>query len=135
MVCQMRETGIIKTAGSKCKIEFRNYGHRFNEVIQQMEASGQPFFMPFRIRFAYDRVYDKNVGNRGLLKGALPEKIPLFYTLLLSALEDLSSMGDDTFTELDLKTLIQIYIGAQKVLKKVANLGAEMTSEVGHIYH
>jgi hypothetical protein len=51
-------------------------------LATQIEATGKPFYMPFRVRFAYDRVYQGNVSQVGLLRGRLPELVPAFYTRL-----------------------------------------------------
>src|SRR5690606_20423459 len=71
----------------------RGYIQRVDQVIQQIEQTGKPFYMPLRIRFQYDRVYAANVGRIGILKSSLPEQIPLFYTRLTSLLEDFVSIG------------------------------------------
>src|SRR5690606_26045701 len=72
-------------------IQDRNYLKRMADVIEQIEQSGQPFYMPFRVRFEYDRVYRENVARIGILNPPLPEQIPLFYTRFTSILEDLVS--------------------------------------------
>src|SRR5690606_36646917 len=48
-------------------IQERNYLKRMADVIEQIEQSGQPFYMPFRVRFEYDRVYRENVARIGIL--------------------------------------------------------------------
>ena len=90
-------------------IKERNYEERFTQVINQIEETGMPFYMPFRVRFKYDRVYEANVSRIGLLELPLPEEIPLFYTCLTSILEDLVSLGDGTYSQLELALLLRIY--------------------------
>ena len=90
-------------------VKERNYVDRFTQVAEQIERTREPFFVPFRLRLEYDRVYEENVGQLGLLKSPLPEELPLFYTRLASVMEDLASMGDGTYSHLDIDTLLRIY--------------------------
>jgi hypothetical protein len=112
----------------------RDYAGRFQQVIAQIEATQQPFFMPFRIRFAYDSVYQENVARIGLLKGQLPELVPHFYTQLHSIMDDLVSLGDRTYGELDLATLLRIYKDLERVLNETTSIGQAIIVEVDHQY-
>ena len=115
-------------------VERRNYAARFEQVIEQIEATQQPFFMPMRIRFAYDSVYQENVGRIGLLKGKLPELIPLFYTQLHAIMDDLANLGDRTYAELDLETLLRVYRDLQRFLAETASIGQAIVIEVDRQY-
>ncbi|HET6846480.1 MAG TPA: hypothetical protein VFH29_06565 [Anaerolineales bacterium] len=90
-------------------IKERNYVGRFAQVVEQIETSGQAFFMPFRVRQKYERVYEANVARIGLLRRPLPEEIPVFYTRFASILEDLTSLGDGTYAHLELPIVVRIY--------------------------
>jgi hypothetical protein len=115
-------------------IKERRYAERFSEVIAEIERTRQPFFMPFRIRFRYDRVYDSNVGRIGTLKEPLPEPIPLFYTHMNAILEDLASMGDETYARLELDTLLRIHRDVLRVLGEVTWTGEEIIKHVDQLY-
>jgi hypothetical protein len=115
-------------------MERRDYAGRFREVIGQIEATQQPFFMPFRIRFAYDSVYQENVARIGLLKGKLPELVPHFYTQLHSIMDDLISLGDRTYADLDLETLLRIYEDLARVLNETTSIGRAIILEVDRQY-
>lgn len=115
-------------------IEFRHYDRRFNEVIQQIETSGQPFLMPFRIRYTYDHIYTENAERIGLLRGKLPEQIPFFYTVLHSLMEDMNSLGDGTYANLELETLLRIYHEAQRGLQTLVTTGKEILQAVDRVY-
>ena len=104
-------------------IQDRNYLKRMADVIEQIEQSGQPFYMPFRVRFEYDRVYRENVARIGILNPPLPEQIPLFYTRFTSILEDLVSLGDGTYTGLELAILLRIYRDAYRLLDLLLRQG------------
>jgi hypothetical protein len=114
--------------------EFRNYDRRFGEVIEQIEASGEPFFMPFRIRYTYDRIYEENAERIGLLRGHLPEQIPFFYTLMRSVMEDMASLGDGTFAGLELEVLLRIYRDARRGLGTLTTHGQEIIREIDRQY-
>lgn len=114
--------------------EFRSYERRFEEVIEQIETTRQPFFMPFRIRYTYDRIYEENAERIGLLRGQLPERIPFFYTLLRSMMEDMSSLGDGTYDSLELDLLLRIYRDAQRGLAALAAHGQEIIQEIDRLY-
>jgi hypothetical protein len=115
-------------------IDERNYLHRLEEIIEQVETTRQPFYMPIRVRYHYDRVYDQNVARIGVLKGSLPQKIPLFYTRLTSVLEDFSSLGDGSYAGLDLEILLRIYRDLHRVIGLEIILGKEILQEIEHQY-
>lgn len=115
-------------------IEERDYAARFQQVIEQMEATRQPFFMPFRIRFSYDSVYQSNVSKVGLLEGSLPELVPTFYTYLHSLMEDLNNIGEGVYADLDLDVLLRIHKDLQHVLVKTTALGEQIMQEVDRLY-
>ncbi len=115
-------------------IEERGYAARFQQVIEQMEATRQPFFMPFRIRFSYDSVYQSNVSKVGLLEGSLPELVPTFYTYLHSLMEDLNNIGEGIYADLDLDVLLRIHKDLQRVLVKTTALGEQIIQEVDRLY-
>lgn len=115
-------------------IRFRNYEERFSEVIQQIGTSGQPFFMAFRLRYTYDRIYEENADRIGLLRGELPEQIPFFYTLLHSVMEDMASLGDGTFANLELEVLLRIYRDAQRGLQTLAAQGEKIVQGIDRWY-
>lgn len=116
-------------------IEVRGYTNRFQQVIEQMETSRQPFFMPFNIRHSYDRVYENNVNGIGQLKGPLPEMIPVFYTQLNSIMEDLENMGDKVYAELELEVLLRIYRDVLRLLERTQELGRRITVEIDAQYN
>ncbi len=115
-------------------IKERRYLERFAEVAQQIEATQKPFYMPMRVRFRYDRVYESNVMRIGVLSGALPELLPLFYTRLSSMLEDVSGLSEGTYASLDLPTLLRIYRDLQSVLKESITLGERIVQEIERQY-
>jgi len=115
-------------------IDERHYQQRFEQVIAEMEANNKPFLMPFRIRFRYDRVYDENVERIGMLKGQLPELIPLFYTRLNAIIEDMLSMGDDTYARLELDVLLRIYHDLQRILGETVEVGRTILQVIDEQY-
>lgn len=115
-------------------IQERNYLKRMADVIEQIEQSGQPFYMPFRVRFEYDRVYRENVARIGILNSPLPEQIPLFYTRFTSVLEDLASLGDGTYTGLELAILLRIYRDAHRLLEILLSQGETILAAIDHEY-
>jgi hypothetical protein len=115
-------------------IKERRYLERFAEVTQQIEATQKPFYMPMRVRFRYDRVYESNVTRIGVLNGALPELLPLFYTRLTSMLEDISGLSEGTYASLELPTLLRIYRDLQSVLKESIILGERIVQEIDRQY-
>ena len=115
-------------------VEFRKYDQRFGQVIEQIEASGQPFFMAFRLRFSYDRIYEENAERVGALRGSLPEQIPFFYTLMHSVMEDMSSLGDGTFANLELDLLLRIYRDARRGLQTMTGRGRAIIQEIDRLY-
>jgi hypothetical protein len=115
-------------------VKDRGYVERFSEVLAEIERTRQPFLMPFRIRFRYDRVYDSNVGRIGILKEPLPELLPLFYMRLTSIMEDMSSMGDGTYARLDVDTLLRVYRDVLRVLGDTLRVGDEIVAHVDEIY-
>lgn len=115
-------------------IEERGYLRRFEEVIAEIEASGEPFYVPMRIRFQYDRVYDANVERIGMLAGELPALIPLFYTRFSSVLEDLVNMGEGVYEALDLPTLLRVYRDLHRILQATVALGERIEGEIEAYY-
>lgn len=115
-------------------IKDRRYQERFGEVIAEIEQTRQPFLMPFRVRFRYDRVYDSNVSRIGSLKEPLPELIPLFYTHLNAILEDLVSMGDETYARLDIDTHLRVYRDVLRVLGETVKVGEKIVGHVDELY-
>ena len=90
--------------------------------------------MPFRVRLQYDRVYDKNVERIGMLKGELPELVPVFYTRLNSIIEDMLSMGDETYARLELEVLLRIYHDLQRILGEVVEVGRQIIQVIDEQY-
>jgi predicted outer membrane lipoprotein len=115
-------------------IKERHYQQRFAQVIEEIQQTQQPFLMPFRIRFRYDRVYDENVERIGLLNEPLPELIPLFYTRLTSVLEDMLSLGDETYAGLELELLLRIYRDMHRVLGETVDLGNQILETIDSRY-
>lgn len=112
----------------------RKYLERFTQVIAQIEASGKPFFMPFRVRFKYDRVYESNVARIGLLKAPLSRDIPVFYTRLDSILEDLVSLGDGTYAGLDVPHLLRIYRDTHSATERLVAQGESIVRAIAQKY-
>lgn len=115
-------------------IQERHYVQRFEQVISQIETTGEPFFMPFRVRYAYDRVYNANVGRIGLLQPPLSEQIPIFYTRLTSALDDMVSLGDGTYAQLDLPTLLRIYRDTKTAVLLTITEGEMIVGAIRQVY-
>lgn len=115
-------------------IRERRYIDRFAEVIAQIERTGVPFYMPFRLRQRYDRVYEANVAKLGLLRSPLSEELPLFYTRLSSILEDLISLGDGTYAGLDLPVLIRVYKDASAGMQREVSLAVRLLETIGRLY-
>lgn len=113
----------------------RGYRTRIAEVIRQIEATQAPFYMPMRIRFRYDRVYDSNVERIGMLTGALPELIPLFYTRLTSFMEDMIGLADGTYQALDLPVLLRVYRDLDRILDETITAGERIIQEIDTHYH
>lgn len=115
-------------------IRERNYIARFAQVIDQIESTGKPFFMPFRVRRKYDRVYEANVARLGLLKPPLPEAIPIFFTRFDSILEDLVSLGDGTYAALDLPIVLRVYNDTRAATERLILQGNEILRTIQSIY-
>lgn len=115
-------------------IKERNYIDRFTQVINQIEQTGQPFHMPFKIRFRYDRIYDGNVSRVGILKPPLPEQIPLFYTRLTSILEDMVSLGDGSYSQLEMDLLLRIYRDSRTAIQKTVSQGESILQAITDEY-
>jgi hypothetical protein len=115
-------------------IRDRHYVQRLGEVRRQIEETQEPFYMPIRVRFQYDRVYDSNVERIGILKPPLPELIPRFYTRITSVMEDLVSLGDGTYGNADLALLLRIYGDAQRMIEISLVQGEEILAEIGRLY-
>lgn len=116
-------------------IQERGYARRIEEVVAQIEASGEPFYMPMRIRFQYDRVYAANVARIGILPGRLPEQIPFFYTRFSSILEDMVNLGEGAYASLDLPTLLRVYRDAERIMLATMELGERIEAEIDRTYH
>jgi hypothetical protein len=116
-------------------IDERHYFKRFEQVIAEIEAENKPFLMPFRVRLKYDRVYDKNVERIGMLKGKLPELVPIFYTRLNSIIEDMLSMGDETYARLELEVLLRIYHDVHRIIGETVEVGRQIVQEIDEQYH
>ncbi len=115
-------------------IKERKYSDRFGQVIEDIRKTGSPFFMPFKIRYRYDRVYEANIGLIGILKPPLPEVIPLFYTRLTSVLEDMMSLGDGSYSKLDVDLIIRIYTEDQKAIMLITEQGEKIIKTISEIY-
>lgn len=115
-------------------IRERGYARRIEEITAQIEASGEPFYMPMRIRFQYDRVYDANVERVGMLAGSLPELIPFFYTRFSSILEDMVNLGEGAYATLDVPTLLRVYRDAQRIMMATIELGERIDEEIERAY-
>lgn len=115
-------------------VEEREYVERIGEVIAQIEATREPFYMPFRVRYAYDRVYAANVDRVGMLPPQLAEQLPLFYTRVNSILEDLVSLGDGTYTEIDLTQLLRIYRFTKVMLEATLVHGRAIVAIIDRAY-
>lgn len=115
-------------------IRERRYQERFGQIIQQIEQTGEPFYMPFRLRFQYDRVYQANINRIGLLKPPLPEQIPLFYIRLTSILEDMVSLGDGTYAQVDLDILLRIYHDSNALLNLTVTQGEQLIQTISREY-
>lgn len=115
-------------------IEERNYVNRLTEVIAQIEQTRQPFYMPFKVRFKYDRVYEANVEYIGKLKPPLPELIALFYTRLTSVLEDLAAIGEGFYSVLELEDLLRIYRDARRLILLTAKEGETILETINRVY-
>ena len=114
--------------------EERNYVDRFSEVISKIEESGQPFYMPFKIRFKYDRVFEGNVSRIGILKTPLPELIPQFYTRFTSITEDLVSLGDGSYSQLELSHLLRIYRDNARLISQTLEEAKQLTATIDRLY-
>lgn len=115
-------------------ISERGYGRRINEVIDQMETTQEPFFMAFRIRYQYDRIYDNNAEHVGTLPDPLPEMIPLFYTRLASMMEDMSNLGEGVYATLPLPVLLRVHRDMLRILESTVALGGEIIAAVDARY-
>jgi hypothetical protein len=91
--------------------------------------------MPFRLRFKYDRVYEANVNRIGLLNFPLSEHIPLFYTRLTSIMEDMVSLGDGTYSQVDLEILLRIYHDSHTLLQLTITQGEDIIQTIAKAYH
>jgi hypothetical protein len=115
-------------------IEERNYLQRITQVIEQIESTRQPFYMPIHLRYRYDRVYDENVARIGVLKGRLPELVPLFYTRLTSILEDFVNIGDGSYASLEVDILLRVYMDMHHFIQVVVDSGKEILREIDRVY-
>lgn len=116
------------------QIEERAYLSRISAILTQMQETGQPFFMPLRLQFRYDRVYENNVGRIGLLKDPLPERIPIFYTRMNSILEDFLNLAEGTYTALDLPTIQRIYMDLHRLVEHSIADGSEIIQAIDALY-
>jgi hypothetical protein len=103
-------------------------------VIEQIESTRQPFYMPIHLRYRYDRVYDENVARIGVLKGRLPELVPLFYTRLTSILEDFVNIGDGSYASLEVDILLRVYMDMHHFIQVVVDSGKEILREIDRVY-
>ena len=115
-------------------VEERDYLGRISDVIAQMEETGEPFFMPARIRLQYDRVYENNVERVGLLSYPLPERIPLFYTRLNSILEDFVNLAEGAYSNLEFPVLLRVYRDLHRLLELSAEDGQSIIREIEVAY-
>lgn len=115
-------------------IRERNYIKRFQQVIEQIEENGEPFYMPFHIRFKYDLVYTNNVSKIGLLKEPLHEQIPLFYTRLTSILEEMVNLGEGVYAKLELEILLRIYRDTRQAIQLTVSQGEEILATITEKY-
>jgi hypothetical protein len=112
------------------QIHDRKYVERLSGVIGAMEETKEPFFMPFSARYDYANVYKSNVNKIGLLDDALPEQIPIFYTLLISVLEDLVSIGGGAYSDLKLEDPMMTYREIQRILIRITELSREIRATI-----
>ena len=115
-------------------IRERNYLERFQQVIEQIEQSGESFYMPFHIRFKYDLVYSSNVSKIGLLKEPLHEQIPLFYTRLTSILEEMVNLGEGVYSQLEQEILLRIYRDTRRAIQLTVTQGEEILASITDLY-
>ena len=115
-------------------VEERDYAGRIADVIAQMEETGEPFFMPVRIRLQYDRVYENNVERIGLLRDPLPERIPLFYTRLNSILEDFVNLAEGAYAGLEFAVLVRVYRDLHRLLERSLEDGGRIIREIDRVY-
>jgi hypothetical protein len=112
----------------------RRYAKRLLEIVGQIEATREPFYMPLRLRHEYDRVYRNNVEKLGQLKHPLPELIPVFYIRLSSIFDDASSLADGTYAGLELEVLLRIYRDLHDFLVETVDQGQEIIAEINRLY-
>lgn len=86
--------------------------------------------MPFRARFRYDRVYDKNVDRIGSLGEPLPELIALYYTRTSALLEDMLNLGEGVYASLDSPIIVRIYQDLATVMRANQELAARIVDEI-----
>ncbi len=115
-------------------VEERRYIERIGDVVAQIEATREPFYMPFRVRYAYDRVYAANVDRVGMLAPRLAEQLPLFYTRVNSILEDLVSLGDGSYTEIGLDQLLHLYCTTRDILGATLVHGRTILATIDDTY-
>lgn len=115
-------------------IKERNYIERFQQVIEQIEQSGEAFHMPFQVRYKYDLVYTGNVSKIGLLKEPLHELIPLFYTRLTAILEEMVNLGEGVYSKLELDILLRIYRDTRKAIQLTVTQGEAIIAAIGDLY-
>jgi hypothetical protein len=112
----------------------RNYRSQIERMAEQVKASGEPTFMAFRVRYAYDRVYGGNVDKVGLLPGRLPELVPRFYTLANSFLEDMLNLGERVYAEMEATHVLRIYNDMARFLDEMLATGDDIVAEVDRLY-
>jgi hypothetical protein len=115
-------------------IEERGYVNRLGEIIEQIETTRQPFYMPFKARFKYDRVYEANVDQIGTLRPPLPESVAIFYTRLNSILEDLIALGEGMYADRDLELLLRIYKDSRRLLLQTISHGEAVVETINKVY-
>jgi len=111
-------------------IEDRGYVERMAQVIQQIEQTQEPFYMPYHTRYSYDRVYGENVDKIGLLREPLPEMVATFYAQVNSLLEDMGNLAEGRYSQLGLPLLLRVYREAQRILMNTTKLGQEIITEI-----
>lgn len=115
-------------------IEARGYRNRVRQVIAQIEQTQQPFYMPYRIHYQYDRVYNDNVDKLGVLRGSLPELIPRFYTQMVSVLEDMAWLGEGPYEQINVEVLLRVYRDMLGFIERTVELGEEIILEINREY-
>jgi hypothetical protein len=115
-------------------IQDRDYLARFADIIAGIEKTGEPFYVPFRVRYQYDSVFRSNANKIGSLANPLPELLAIFYTRMASILEDFSSLGDGTYASLSAQDLSGLYKRTLKMLSGTHASGQEIIDKIDELY-